>query len=80
MKLPRDIDGETLARALKVLGYSITRQRGSHMRLTTQMGGEHHEVIPKPKPLKPGTLDGILKGIARHHGMKRDELLKYLDM
>ncbi|NDV63022.1 type II toxin-antitoxin system HicA family toxin [Puniceicoccales bacterium CK1056] len=80
MRLPRDIDGEKLARCLKALGYRITRQRGSHMRLTTQTGGKHHEVIPKHKPLKPGTLDGILKSIACHHGMKRDELLKYLDL
>jgi predicted RNA binding protein YcfA (HicA-like mRNA interferase family) len=80
MKLGRDIDGEKLAKALKVLGYSITRQRGSHMRLTTQTGGEHHEVIPKHKPLKLGTLDGILKSVGRHHGMERNELLKYLNL
>jgi hypothetical protein len=38
MRLPRDISGERLTKALKVFGYSTTRQTGSHMRLTTQEG------------------------------------------
>jgi predicted RNA binding protein YcfA (HicA-like mRNA interferase family) len=80
MKLPRDIDGEQLAKALQCLGYEITRQRGSHMRLTTRTGGVHHEVVPKHSPLKPGTLDGILKSVARHHGMEKHELLKVLKL
>ena len=41
MKLPRDLSGSDLARALQVLGYRVTRQTGSHMRLTTtERGGE----------------------------------------
>ncbi|HEX4600834.1 MAG TPA: type II toxin-antitoxin system HicA family toxin [Gemmatimonadales bacterium] len=44
MKLPRDLSGRDLARALKVLGYEITRETGSHLRLTTQERGEHHVV------------------------------------
>jgi len=35
MKLPRNISGAELAGALKKLGYQITRQTGSHLRLTT---------------------------------------------
>jgi len=35
MKLPRDVSGHDLARALGKYGYEITRQKGSHMRLTT---------------------------------------------
>lgn len=35
MKLPRDISGLELANKLAVLGYEITRQNGSHIRLTT---------------------------------------------
>lgn len=35
MKLPRDLTGLELAKALKALGYEITRQTGSHIRLTT---------------------------------------------
>ncbi len=32
MRLPRDVSGQALAQALKVLGYAVTRQTGSHMR------------------------------------------------
>lgn len=34
MKLPRDLSGEVLAKALEKLGYIIDRQTGSHIRLT----------------------------------------------
>jgi len=34
MKIPRDISGEELARLLKKYGYEVTRQKGSHIRLT----------------------------------------------
>jgi predicted RNA binding protein YcfA (HicA-like mRNA interferase family) len=37
MKLPRDLSSEDLCRALKTLGYEVTRQTGSHMRLTTHL-------------------------------------------
>jgi predicted RNA binding protein YcfA (HicA-like mRNA interferase family) len=53
MKLPRDVEGAKLAKALRILGYEITRQRGSHIRVTTQRDGENHEVIPNHSPLKP---------------------------
>jgi predicted RNA binding protein YcfA (HicA-like mRNA interferase family) len=36
MKLPRDLSGEALAKALERLGYTVDRQTGSHIRLTTQ--------------------------------------------
>ncbi len=34
MKLPRDVAGEELVRALRRFGYAITRQAGSHVILT----------------------------------------------
>ncbi len=60
MRLPRDISGDDLANRLKQLGYQMTRQTGSHMRLTTQEGGEHHITIPWHDPLRIGTLAAIL--------------------
>jgi predicted RNA binding protein YcfA (HicA-like mRNA interferase family) len=47
MRLPRDLPGSELAQALHKLGYSITRQTGSHFRLTTHEQGEHHLTIPQ---------------------------------
>jgi predicted RNA binding protein YcfA (HicA-like mRNA interferase family) len=75
MKLPRDMSGSDLAKALKALGYEVTRQTGSHMRLTTTEGGEHHITIPQHDPLRVGTLAGILSDIATHLGLSRDEVL-----
>jgi predicted RNA binding protein YcfA (HicA-like mRNA interferase family) len=80
MRLPRDIGGTQLARALSVLGYQVTRQKGSHIRVTTQRGGENHEVIPAHLPIKTGTLASILKRIAAHHRLTVEELLEMLDL
>ena len=80
MKLPRDISGDSLARALKVLGYEISRQTGSHIRLTTFQDGEHHITVPAHSPIKIGTLAGILADIAGHHEISRDELLRRLSL
>ena len=43
MKLPRNVSGATLQAWLRRLGYDTVRQRGSHVRITTQIHGEHHE-------------------------------------
>ena len=76
MKLPRDLSGSELAKRLNALGYQITRQTGSHLRLTTQGNGEHHITIPRHDPLKLGTLAGILADIAQHLGISRESLVE----
>ncbi|MBE9052186.1 type II toxin-antitoxin system HicA family toxin [Nostocales cyanobacterium LEGE 11386] len=78
MKLPRDLSGEDLAKALACFGYVVDRQTGSHIRLTTQMNGEHHITVPAHNPLKVGTLSAILRDVADHFGLNRDELLSQL--
>jgi predicted RNA binding protein YcfA (HicA-like mRNA interferase family) len=78
MKLPRDVSGADLAKRLRRLGYEITRQTGSHLRLTTSEGGRHHITIPNHDPLKVGTLAGMLGDIAAHFGISRDELIQRL--
>ncbi len=80
MKLPRDVSGAELVKALRVFGYEVTRQKGSHIRVTTLRDGEHHEVVPNHSPIKPGTLSGILKSISAHHAMSLDALLETLDL
>lgn len=76
MRLPRDLSGDDLARALKTLGYQITRQTGSHLRLTTEELGQHHITIPRSSPLRIGTLAGILSEVASHFKMSREELVR----
>ncbi len=74
MRLPRDLSGKELAQALGAFGYRITRQTGSHLRLTTTDHGEHHVTVPQHDPLRVGTLAGILTDVARHFGLTRDEV------
>ena len=76
MKLPRDLSGSDLAKKLKTLGYSVTRQTGSHFRLTTTQNGQHHITVPEHDPLKVGTLSSILSDIAAHHKISKDELVQ----
>jgi predicted RNA binding protein YcfA (HicA-like mRNA interferase family) len=81
VRVPRDVSGSDLAKALRVLGYEQTRQDGSHIRLTTQIMGEHHVTILAQKRLKVGTLlNGILKPVAAHHRITVEELLQRLDL
>jgi predicted RNA binding protein YcfA (HicA-like mRNA interferase family) len=76
MKLPRDIDANQLAQALKQLGYQATRQTGSHIRLTTQENGEHNITVPNHSPIKVGTLNAILRDVGEHFELSRDKLLR----
>ncbi len=78
MKLPRDLTGLQLIKNLELLGYLITRQTGSHIRVTTLQDGEHHLTIPAHNPLKTGTLSAILNDVAQHFNLTRDELLSRL--
>ncbi len=78
MRLPRDLSGDDLAKVLAALGYEVTRQTGSHMRLTTQEQGEHHITVPRHEALRTGTVAAILADIADHFGLSRDSLVERL--
>ena len=78
MKIPRDLSGAELARALRGLGYQVVRQDGSHLRLTTRRDGEHHVTVPNHRALKIGTLRSILKVVGTHHGMSVEEVASAL--
>jgi len=56
-KLPH-ISGAQTIRALERLGFSVVRQRGSHVVLRRDAAGC---VVPNHHELKTGTLAGILK-------------------
>ena len=77
-RLPRDVSGAELARLLEVFGYAVTRQKGSHLRLTTFQGSEHHVTVPNQNSLRTGTLNGILRDVAGHVGLSRDDVVNQL--
>jgi len=78
MRLPRNISGRELASLLSKYGYRVTRQTGSHLRLTTTVQGEHHITIPNHDPLKTGTLNGIVGDVAEHLGVVKDKVMREL--
>jgi predicted RNA binding protein YcfA (HicA-like mRNA interferase family) len=78
MKLPRDVSGAQLVKALGTLGYRVTRQTGSHIRVTCEHPKQHHVTIPNHDALRLGTLSGILSDVAAHHGLSREALLERL--
>jgi predicted RNA binding protein YcfA (HicA-like mRNA interferase family) len=81
MRLPRDLSGADLVGHLRQLDYAVSRQTGSHMRLTrsaSKTHSEHHITIPNHDPLRIGTLAAILDSVATHQGLTRDQLLQKL--
>jgi predicted RNA binding protein YcfA (HicA-like mRNA interferase family) len=75
MRIPRDITGIELIKILGHFGYEVTKQTGSHIRLTTKINGEHHVTVPRHDPLKVGTLNSILKDIAEYLKISKEELM-----
>ncbi|MCX6619127.1 MAG: type II toxin-antitoxin system HicA family toxin [Acidobacteria bacterium] len=79
MKLPRNIRPETLASLLSRYGYRVTRQTGSHMRLTSDSRGfEHHITIPRYTALRIGTLGAILSEVASYRDVHKQQLVQEL--
>ena len=75
-RVPRGISGQELVKALSQLGYSVTRQVGSHIRLSTLENGEHHITIPNHNPIRIGTLSNILNDIAIHFQFSKEEIIE----
>lgn len=59
MKLPTDISGQELVRALQRIGFVVNRQRGSHIVLRRD-SPYARVVVPDHKRIRPGTLRQIL--------------------
>ncbi len=79
MKTPRDLTGADLIKLLKKFGYQITRQTGSHIRLSKLDGKtRHHITVPNHAPIKIGTLSSILNEVSIQLKTSKEEILKLL--
>lgn len=76
MRIPRDVSGQDLIKLLRKYGYTVTKQTGSHIRLTSILNGEHHITIPNHNPVKIGTLNFILNDIASHQELDKNTIIK----
>jgi predicted RNA binding protein YcfA (HicA-like mRNA interferase family) len=78
MKLPRAVSADRLIRALERLGYTVVRQKGSHIRLFHQAPHVHSISVPMHDPLKIGTFHGILADVAQAQSISIQDILDLL--
>ncbi len=62
------------------MGYTVERQTGSHITLTSRVGVEYHVTVPNHRPIRIGTLQAILKDVAGHREITVQELLEKLEI
>jgi predicted RNA binding protein YcfA (HicA-like mRNA interferase family) len=79
VKLPRDVSGRALVTALvRNWGYRQIHQVGSHIILQTDTPSHHRLSIPDHDPLRIGTLNTILRAVARAKGVGREDIIDSL--
>ena len=78
MKVPRGVSGDRVVRALERLGYSVIRQKGSHLRLRHPGPPLHNITVPLHDSLKTGTLHGILSEVERMRSISLEQLVSLL--
>ena len=79
MKIPQDVPGSRLADTLcRRWKYTKVHQVGSHIILQTPEPAHQRIAIPDHHPLRLGTLSSILRIVAQHKGVPRDEIIASL--
>jgi predicted RNA binding protein YcfA (HicA-like mRNA interferase family) len=77
-KLPQ-VSGGKLVGLLQSLGYEVSRQRVSHVRLRKDTSlGEHVITVPAHKVLAKGTLNDILNRISLWNNIPKASLIDKL--
>jgi len=71
VKLPTDVSGQELVKVLLRIGFTVNRQRGSHIVLR-RADPYARVVVPDHKQLRPGTLRQILNDA----GISIEQLLR----
>ena len=79
MKIPRDLSGRELIKVLcRSLGYKQVHQVGSHVILESEEPSHHRLAIPEHHSLRVGTLNGVLRAVAAHKKITREDILSML--
>jgi len=75
----RDLSGADLVQDLcKHYGYRRVHQEGSHIILETNTPAHHRISTPNHNPLRVGTLNAILRAVARAQGVEKENILQRL--
>ena len=76
MKLPSDVGGHAPVAALcRDWGDVEVNQVGSHIVVQTAASTPNRVSIPAHKTLRVGPLNGIVRAVANHKGVDRQEIL-----
>ncbi|MBI3359359.1 MAG: type II toxin-antitoxin system HicA family toxin [Nitrospirae bacterium] len=79
MKVPRDISGRDLVKALcRDWEYRTVHQEGSHFILQTEAPSHQRIPVPDHNPIRIGTITNILRLVSLHKGVQREDILKSL--
>ncbi len=78
MRLSRSLSSKDLVKALEPLGYKVTRQTGSHIRMTCAHPSQHYVTIPNQDSIRIGTLSAILSDVAKNLKTNKNELASRL--
>jgi predicted RNA binding protein YcfA (HicA-like mRNA interferase family) len=79
LKLPRDLSGRALVNGLcRHWDYKTVHQAGSHVILETEIPGHQRIPIPDHTFLRIGTLNAILRLVAAHKGVSKEDILDKL--
>ena len=79
MKLPRDVSGLALVVCLcRDWGYTKVHQVGSHVILETEQPTHQRISVPAHSPLRVGTLNSLLRMVANHKGVRKEDILRSL--
>lgn len=79
MKLPRNLSGRALITAMETaFGYKKVHQEGSHVVIETASPRRHRIAVPDHRALRVGTLNAILRAVARAQGLAKEEVARRL--
>jgi len=79
VKIPRDLAGRELVKTLcKHWGYRQIHQEGSHIILQTDHPSRQRIPVPDHGFLRIGTLNSILRLVATHKGVDKQDVLDSL--
>ena len=77
-KLPV-VSGKQLVKVLYMLGYSVVKQRGSHVKLKKETAaGTHSITVPEHDEIAKGTLNDILNKVGIWNQISKDALITML--
>ena len=81
MRLPRDLSGRDVARALvRALESRIVHRRGSHIVMEKERPTHQRIAIPDHSIRRVGTLNAIIKSIASDKGVEKNVVISFLSL